>query len=227
MMKYCTKSYHEDKFDIFKNHARIIINGSSNSGKTKLCIQLILKYEYKFNKIIIADSPIAVEFEEALPNLKNKLEIYNYIPSITELNTNFIGRILIILDDNYMKAFSSEIVLKYYISGRHNGISPIIICQNLFFSKSKYSRDISLNVTHFILLKLRDLNQIEYLSRQIFGKNGVKKVLEVYKFIQKMYKYGHLLIDISQSSETDIELRSNIINSGNIPYEICFKLLSD
>ena len=187
----------------------------------------LIQSTFAHNKIIIADSPNAVEFEEALPNLKNKLEIYNYIPSISELNTNFIGRILIILDDNYMKAFSSEIVLKYYISGRHNEISPIIICQNLFFSKSKYSRDISLNVTHFILLKLRDLNQIEYLSRQIFGKNGVKKVLEVYKFIQKMYNYGHLLIDISQSSETDIELRSNIINSGNIPYETCFKLLSD
>ena len=227
MIKYCKKSYNEDDFDIFKNHARIIINGASDSGKTKLCIQLIKKYEYKFNKIIIADSPNSIEFEEDLPNLKNKLEIYNYIPSITELNTNFTDRILIILDDNYMKALSSEIVLKYYISGRHNGITPIIICQNLFFSKSKYARDISLNVTHFILLKLRDLNQIEYLSRQIFGKNGVKRVLEVYKFIQKNYNYGHLLIDISQSSNTDIELRSNIINSGNIPYETCFKLSSD
>ena len=226
MMNYCTKTYNEDKFDIFKNHARLIINGSSGSGKTELCIQLILKYKDKFDKIIIADSPNANEFEEGLPNLKDKLEVYNYIPSVTELNTNFSGRKLIILDDNYMKAFSSELVLKYYISGRHDGISPLIICQNLFSSKSKYSRDISLNVTHFIFLKLRDLNQIEYISRQIFGKSGSKRVLEVYKFIQKKYNYGHLLIDISQSSSSDIELRSNIANSGNIPYETCFKVLN-
>ena len=226
MMNYCTKTYNEDKFDIFKNHARIIINGSSGSGKTKLCIQLILKYKDKFDKIIIADSPNANEFEDALPDLKDKLEIYNYIPSVTEVNTNFTGHKLIILDDNYMKAFSSESVLKYYISGRHNGISPLIICQNLFFSNSKYSRDISLNATHFIFLKLRDLNQIEYLSRQIFGKDETKRVLEVYKFIQKKYNYGHLLIDISQSSSSDIELRSNITNSGDVPYETCFKVLN-
>ena len=226
MSNYCTKTYDKDTFDIFKDHARLIINGASASGKTRLCIDLILKYSEKFDKIIIADSPNANEFEEGLLNLKDKLEIYNYIPSISEINVNFTGHKLIILDDNYMKAFSSETVLKYYISGRHNGISPLIICQNLFFTKSKYSRDISLNVTHFIFLKLRDLNQIEYLSRQIFGKEDSKRVLEVYKFIRKKDKYGHLLIDISQSSNTDTDLRSNIINSGDIPYESCFKMIN-
>ena len=102
----------------------------------------------------------------------------------------------------------------------------ILICQNFFFSKSRYARDISLNSTHFVLLKLRDLSQIQNIARQIFGKGQSNRILDIYKFIQKKYKWGHLLIDVSQTSATDIELRSNITNdNGNNDFEICYKIL--
>ena len=99
----------------------------------------------------------------------------------------------------------------------------IFNCQNLF-SNNKYSRDVSLNTTHFILMKQRDLNQIDVLARQVFGKSDSKKVVLVYKYIQKKYKWGHLLIDISQSSSENIELRSNIVHKF-APFETCYKLL--
>ena len=107
--------------------------------------------------------------------------------------------------------------------GRHYDISIISNCQHLF-SNNKHSRDVSLNATHFILMKQRDLNQIDVLARQLFGKSDSKKVVSVYKYIQKKYKFGHLLIDISQLSSENIELRSNIVHK-NGPFETCYKFL--
>ena len=116
--KYCENTISSDILDIFKYNARIIINGTSFSGKTKLCIDLILKYSQKFDKIIIAESPNKNEFEDNLSSLKNKIEIYEHIPTISEIDTKFSGHKLIILDDNYTKAFSSERVLNFYTRGR-------------------------------------------------------------------------------------------------------------
>ena len=54
--------------------------------------------------------------------------------------------------------------------------------------------------------------QLEYpkINREIYGKNESNKVVEIYKFIQKQYKWGHLLIDDTHDTTPDIELRSNI-----------------
>ncbi|XP_069192769.1 uncharacterized protein [Procambarus clarkii] len=61
----------------------------------------------------------------------------------------------------------------------------------------KYSRNISLNASHFILVISRDLSQIETLGRQIFGKEDSKKLETkasiAERFIRtlkgKLYKY--------------------------------------
>ena len=150
-----------------------------------------------------------------------------YTPSISELKSNYSGHKVIILDDNYIANFNSETVLSYFVQGRHHDISVILICQNLFVPKARFARDISLNATHFILLRLRDLNQIQILASQIFGKKNSVKVLEIYKYIHKTYNWGHLLIDVSQTSSPEIELRSNIAGKiENNDFEICFKTLN-
>ena len=180
-----------------------------------------MKYKDKFEKIIIPQNVTNNPLEEEL-SLQDKLEVYSYIPSISEISA-FSGHKLVIFDDNYKTALENESTLHMFVCGRHYNITIIFIQQNLF-TNNKFSRDISLNYTHFILLKLKDLNQIEYLSRQIFGKSDSRKVLKIYKFIQSKYKFAHLLIDISQSSFTDIKLRSNIV-LRNDAFEICYKLV--
>ena len=226
LQKYCTNTISSSLLDIFKFNSRIIVNGFSFSGKTRLCINLLKKYFYKIDKIIVADCPNHHEISNE-KSIKSKVEILDHIPSISEIKANYVGHIVIILDDNYTKSFNSENVLSYFTAGRHNNISCILICQNMFFSQGKYSRDITLNASHIILLKMRDLTQIQILARQIFGKNYSNRILEIYKFIQKNYKWGHLLIDVSQSSTPDIELRSNIaIINEEDNFETCYKILN-
>ena len=219
--KYCKNSINITDVDIFNFNARIIIAGASFSGKSQLCYDIVMKYSDKFSKIILTQTKTKSLLEDEI-TLQNKLLIFSKIPSIPEIS-QISGHKLIIFDDNYRSALNNESTLNMFTYGRHYEISIIFNCQNLF-SNNKYSRDVSLNATHFILLKNRDLNQVEVLARQLFGKSDSKKVVSVYKYIQKTYKFGHLLIDISQLSSENIELRSNIVHK-NGPFETCYKLL--
>ena len=223
---YCKNTISSESLNIFKHNCRLILNGYSYSGKTKLCIDILKKYIDKIDKIILADSPNHHEISNE-KSLKSKIDILNYIPSIEEIKTNYVGHIVIVLDDNYTKSFNSENVLSYFTIGRHSNISCFLICQNIFFSRSKFSRDIVLNATHIIILKLRDITQVQILARQIFGKKESSKVLDVYQHIRRNYQWGHLLIDVSQGSVPDIELRSNITASNeNFDFELCYKILN-
>ena len=53
---YCEKTIPAEDIDIFRENSRIICAGSSNVGKTKIIIDLILFYESKFNKIYVCGS---------------------------------------------------------------------------------------------------------------------------------------------------------------------------
>ena len=219
--KYCKSGVHINDVDIFYFNARIIIAGASFTGKSQLCYDIVMKYSNKFSSIILTQTKTKSLLEDEV-TLQNKLLIFSKIPSIPELS-EISGRKLIIFDDNYNTALQNESTLNMFTYGRHYDLSIILNCQSLF-SNNKYSRDVSLNATHFILMKQRDLNQIDVLARQVFGKSDSKKVVSVYKYIQKKYKFGHLLIDISQLSSENIELRSNIVHK-NGPFETCYKFL--
>lgn len=199
LKNYCENTITSDNLNLFNHNSRLLINGFSNSGKTRLCINILKKYIKSIDTIILANNPNSQEIHNE-KDLASKIDILEYTPSISELKDNYVGHKVIVLDDNYLANFNSKIVLSYFVHGRHSNVSVILICQNLFVPKAKYARDISLNATHFILLRLRDLNQIQILASQIFGKKNSIQVLEIYKFIHKNYKWGHLLIDVSQSS---------------------------
>ena len=64
-------------------------------------------------------------------------------------------------------------------------------------------------------MKSRDLSQLNVLSRQVYGLEKSDKILNVYKYITKKYKYPHLLIDVSGNVDEKLELRSHIVPSEN------------
>ena len=225
---YCSNVVSSEIVNIFRNNARIIVAGNSFSGKTYLCINLLKKYSSTFSKIILADCPNSHEFTRD-EVLNKKIEVYNYIPSINELSMIYPDlHVIVIMDDNFNTSLNSKNVMEMFVRGRHKNISPILITQNLL-SKARFQRDISLNATHFILFKIRDLSQIQILTRQIYGKDYGNRILDIYKYIQKTQKFGHLLIDLSSDATPDIELRSNIAaeEGDNInSFELCYKILN-
>ena len=76
------------------------------------------------------------------------------------------------------------------------------------FHQSKWSRTIDLNTTHIILLKsLRDIQQIEYLRKQL---NCLQLIKEAYK-LATTEPLGHLMIDLDPKTSQGLRFSSHLI----------------
>ena len=128
--------------------------------------------------------------------------------------------ILYILDDCFIEACESKFVTEAFTAGRHSNISVIFITQNVFHS-GKFSRSISLNCSHYILMRNRDLGQIEVLGRQLFGRKKAFDFTEIYKRALSYNKFGYLLVDLSPNTPEELHLRTNIV--GESEYQVIFQ----
>lgn len=202
--------------DIFNDPARIIIAGYSNSGKSELCSKLIKLYQEKFDHILYCgvDKHPLQEDKIINPKLTVSSEILN------PFDYAYSGGILFILDDCFLEAVQDKNVVNAFTKGRHKKISSIFITQNLFFS-GKHSRTISLNCSHYILLKNRDMNQIETLGRQLYGKGKGQDFVATYKRALTYNTYGYLLVDLGPKTPEQLQLRTNI--TGETPYQVVFQ----
>ena len=212
----------EDELNLFHSPARFIVSGFSGSGKTNLVTKIVTKYHDAFEKIIVCGVP------------KHPLQLQSCVANKVTVHSNIIDPLgddddddipsnkqtLFILDDIFIDAVQSKYVVDAFTKGRHANLSTILITQNLFFS-GKYARNISLNATHYLLLRQRDLNQIECLGRQIYGNRRSKDFLEIYKAAIKKQSYGYLLVDLSIKSRESHQFRTNIVGEGS--FEVVFQ----
>ena len=211
-----TSIFSESNLNIFNQPARIIIAGYSNSGKSEMCKKLIEIYHQNFNHILycgIESHPLQSN-EEINPKLTVTTDILNPFDFI------YLGNILFILDDCFLEAVENKNVVDAFTKGRHKQISTVFITQNLFFS-GKHARNIALNCSHYILMRNRDLAQIETLGRQIYGKSNGKEFLNIYKKALSENTYGYLLIDLGPTTPEKLQLRTNIV--GETPYQIIYQ----
>jgi len=204
------RCYSAGVFDLFSQPSRIIVAGCSNSGKTELVTELVKQYKEKFETVVICGTENhPIKQRNIHPNIVVSPEIldplqYRYSPS---------SNILLILDDNYSSAVNSQIVCDSFTKGRHANLSVILITQNLFMNGKK-SRDISLNATHFLLLRQRDLSQIEVLGRQLFGKQLASKFVGIYTAaVLKRQPYSYLLVDLDIRTPSEVQFRTDIITT--------------
>ena len=199
----------EDSIDVFSRAARVLIAGGSDSGKSFLATKLILKYHKKFEVILICG--IAHHELQTHPEISSKIVVSEEIVSPVNYKTKDSDRVLFVLDDCYNTALSSELVSNLFTRGRHVGVSLILVVQNIY-SKGKFARDITLNCTHIILLKIRDLQQIQVIARQCFGVQRSKEFLQIYKEVVVNTRFGYILLDLSPHTRTDLQMRTHIVD---------------
>ena len=198
----------ENDFALFSNPARIIIAGASNTGKSHITQELIKRHHHKFQHIAICGTkahPLQSDSE-----IKAKLTLSEDIIDPEEIKYHKTDSVLYILDDLYVQALQNEVVSNVFTKGRHKKISTIFITQNLF-PKGKFARDVSLNATHFILTRMRDLSAIEILGRQLFGSKHAKNFLEAYNRAMSLRKFSYILVDLDVSTPSSLQLRANIL----------------
>jgi len=193
--------------DIFNEPARLIVSGYSGSGKSHFVVKLLKKYSHKFKKIIVVGSDL--ENTDGL-NIERK-DTFNPF-----LEDDLDSPLLIVYDDVLFNKKIIESAAEVYIRGRHLNISAIFLTQNLFFSNSHF-RVISLNASHYILFKSRDLKQISHFSRSFLLESQVESFIKLYRKYVMKEKYRYILIDFTKDIESPLAIRKNIVGES---YEI-------
>ena len=186
--------------DIFNKPARVIIAGFSNSGKSFFTSKLLQNYKNKFDKIILYGSEL--ENSEGLEIEHNE----GYDP----FSENISKHTLLIFDDTIFNKALIKLAAKLFTKGRHINCSTIFITQNIFLKDNDF-RIISLNATHVFLFPMRDLNQIKLYGSTLLSKTQLDSFVNLYQKLVLKKKYGYLMIDFTQSYDSPLRLRSNIL----------------
>ena len=201
---------HDVDVDIFNLPARLLISGCSGSGKSFFISRLLRKYRSYFTQIIVIGSNL-----ENCEDLQIKRD-----DTFNPLVDDFDGSILVIYDDIILNKKLISNAADIFCRGRHLKISIIVLSQNLFFN-CKFFRVISLNASHIVLFRMRDLNQISCFGKTFLSKNEVGKFIILYKKVVLKQKYSYILIDFTKNSEDVLAIRSLVANEN---YEVVYVL---
>ena len=197
-----------------------IVSGVTSSGKTEFT-KLLLKNWKKLILINTKELRVLWCFSEAKSIFKN--DLYNNvsiqftqgIPSLEYID-EFKPNIIVI--DDLMDDLNQETKNLFTKVSHHRRISVILIVQNLF-NQNKNMRTISLNSHYIILMKgIRNIQQIEYLGRQIYGSKA-KQLVKIFKHATER-PYSYLVIDLHPRSNDKYRLRTRIF-----PEELTSSLL--
>ena len=164
----------------------IMLAGSTSSGKSTLCFEILRYRQELFSQPVKWVMYCYSEYQEIFKNPPGGDVLFHYgLPTQEELESYIKGfngeHGLIILDDLMAEMASSSIGQDMYTKlSHHRNFSCLNIVQNIFV-QGKAARNQALNSHFFILTRnCRDLRQIAVLGSQLFpGKS--KDFVEIYK----------------------------------------------
>ena len=201
-----------NQLDLFHKPARILIFGLSGAGKSYLVSKIVRKYHKKFDNIISIGSDL-----EKVDGLVQRDDSYDFE------NKDRNEKILLIFDDSLYRKSLMEKACKAFIHGRPFNISSIFISQTLFVNDNLF-RIISLNVTHIILLTIRNIKSLKLYSKSFLPEESIDSFLSLYKhLVLDNIDHKHLLIDFSKPFPSVISFRSNIASEDG-SYEETFTI---
>lgn len=202
-----------------------IVCGPSMVGKTRLTIDIINNNVYDiFIKRVRWFSEASSAPERSAITDAIHVEFIHKLP---EQFLNDTGEPLLIIIDDFMDlSMKSEAVSKLFTKdSHHQNISVILLTQNIY-NPGKYSRNISLNSSFYILFRnIRDQTQINRFLQQVCGSNA-KAIQKVFKDAVHNKPHSYLFIDFSQRGHNLLRLRTNILEKEAVSVYCPTDLLS-
>ena len=188
---------------------RMLIIGSSGSGKTNTLLHLIDKF-HPIDKIYLyvkdTDENIQEQKYEYLINKREQVGIKNLndphafieysndmndvLEDINNYNKKRDKKVLIIFDDMIIDIMRSEkfkaIVKELFIRCRKLNISIVFVTQFYF----RTPKDARLNSTHYILMKMGNKKELKSIAEENSGHLDFKDFLKIYNhYTDKPYSF--------------------------------------
>ena len=208
---------------LFQKPFRLLIFGSSDTGKSHLIQNLIRLHHNKFHKIILSGIKNQLLYYPETknktvyhPDTGNEESIFNPFPVIEELqegNSNN-KQILCIYDDLLEYVFKSAIISKLFSKGRHKNLSVIVVLQSYFpkYTGINFSTQIKNNSSIQIFTRSSSMSEVSAIaSRLEFGNKNKTFFLSLYKKLIQSRRYGYLAVLLNVSDER-IKYCSNLLN---------------
>ena len=201
---------HNSKWPYIPDHPyRILIIGSSGSGKTNALLNLInnqpdidkiylyakdpyeKKYQYLINKCEkvgldrFNDAKAFMEYSNGMQDVYKNIEEYNPIKK---------RKVLIVFDDMTADMINNNklnpIVTELFIRGRKLNIYAVFIMQSYF----KVPKNVRLNSTHFFILKIPNKRELQQIALNHLSDIEFKDFIKICKKYTKE-PYSFLIND--------------------------------
>jgi energy-coupling factor transporter ATP-binding protein EcfA2 len=207
--KYLPKDKSSDKVKGYKNHfieknSRILMIGSSGTGKSNALINFIEKSSGEFFKIIICsfsttDEPLYQYLQEKIPSVE-LINNIDDVPEVQQFDDKDKNKPKLIIFDDFITLTKKEMgkIFNYAISSRKFGFTAIFMCQ----SYTAVPKIISRNCNYIFLFRVND----RYSIKRIISNHGLSSTVSP-ETIEQMYYYAikepleFFLIDLKTSDE--------------------------
>jgi hypothetical protein len=214
-------AYYEFEWPHIRPPFRMLVAGSSGSGKTYIVKQMLENMDEVFGHTFAtikycfrAPDPLIYEVTANLP----QIEPCDGIPMDYITNPgaykNPGDHVLLILDDLIHAASKSAAVDQLFaVNARHWNISVILITQNVYI-KSPFMVNISLNTTHMIVTEnKRNPSQFFRLAQQLEPALW-RQLVDAHERALKMRRYGYLIIDLDKHTSPKLKYYTGLLQTS-------------
>ena len=191
---------YKNKHPMLPQHPfRLLINGSSGSGKTNLLMNMILRWLY-FDKLYVfskhLEQPKYVKIQEFFDDVAEKtgesiLETGNDIEDIVSIDDLDDTQQNLIIIDDFVTEKNQKCIADLFVRGRHKNASVIYISQSYF----RTPRDIRLNCSYFVFYSLNQNKKELSLIYNDLGSDIEKDVFIKMALAATNVKFDFFLID--------------------------------
>ena len=180
----------------FRSSYRILIIGSSGSGKTNALLNLINNqpdidniylyakdpYEKKYQYLINKCEKVGLDhFNDLKAFIEYSNDMQDVYKNIEDYNLGKKHKVLIIFDDMIADMINNkklnQIVTELFISVRKLNISIVFITQSYF----KVPKDVRLNSTHFFIMKIPNKRELQQIALNHSSDIDFKDFIKIYK----------------------------------------------
>lgn len=189
---------HNPHYDVHKITVpfRMLIIGSSGSGKTATLLNLIYNMPDTFERIVVClkskNEPLYMYLEE---KLGTAIEIYEGLDNLPDVDTfDKSVQSLVVLDDLVLEKNQKDIE-EFYIRARKKGCSLVYISQS-YYQTPKMIRN---NLTYIIIKQVSSLKNLSRIMNEYSLGLENKTFKKLYDYCTKD-KTDFLLIDLENDA---------------------------
>ena len=205
---------------------RILIIGSSGSGKTNALLNLINNqpdiekiylyakdpYEKIYKYLINKREEVGLDhFDDHKVFIENSNDMQDVYKNIEDYNPGKERKILIVFNGMIADMINNKklnsIVTELFIRGRKLNISIVFITQSYF----KVPKDVRLNSTHFFIMKILNKRELQQIALNHSSDIDFKDFMKIYKECTKE-PYSFLVNDTALQSGNPLRFRHNLFS---------------